>query len=139
MKKFAVGTVLSNTLGLSRTGPIGRILFLSLVLELASACEGPTGPEGPPGKPGEPGVVSRLVFEGELDAVGSVSITLPPEAGTITNPPIVTCYVAYGTVGWVVVGAGGIGLWVLIDRVTHLEVAISQGPSFARYKVIVVY
>jgi len=116
-----------------------RAVFLSLALVFALGCEGPTGPEGPPG---DDAMVDRLVFEGDLDATGSASVDLPPEAGTIKNPPLVSCYVSYGSSSWAALGSGGpgsLGLCLLVDRTTNLEVLIQQASSFGKYKVIAIY
>jgi len=67
------------------------VLLLALAL---GACEGPTGPEGPAGPEGEPGPGTRVVFSGTTDANGLAIHELPAAAGTLANPPAITCWVS---------------------------------------------
>lgn len=80
-----------------------RILVLALLPLGLAACEGPTGPEGPPGPPGAPGDGARLTFVGVLDDAGWGEILLPQEAGTMDDPPMLTCYIADDDWYWYVV------------------------------------
>lgn len=60
----------------------------------AVACEGPVGPEGPRGPEGPAGPGTRMTFTGQLDDIGDATVNLPAEAGTLDEPPSVTCYIA---------------------------------------------
>lgn len=71
-----------------------RLALLAALL-LTAACEGPVGPMGPAGPQGPPGPTGQTWFYGGvLNSAGDVSIYIPPEAGTITRLPQVTCYIA---------------------------------------------
>ncbi|MEX1182604.1 MAG: hypothetical protein WEF86_05175 [Gemmatimonadota bacterium] len=70
-----------------------RKLFLPLLLFIF-ACEGPAGPMGPPGAEGEAGPGSRIVFSGLVPANGLVEVPLPPAAGTLADPPLLSGYIA---------------------------------------------
>ena len=120
---------------------MSRLVCLSalvLAILFSVGCDGPTGPEGPEGPPG--GGSTRLVFTGTLDASGGALVELPAEAGTAEDPPAVTCYVEYGSVGWLILGSAGMGgTCTLIDRDDHLEVSITQASSNHDYKIVVMY
>jgi len=64
------------------------------------ACEGPAGdagpmgPAGPQGERGEPGPGTRIVLTGTTSGNGSASAQLPAEAGTMSNPPSIVCYLS---------------------------------------------
>lgn len=78
-----------------------RTLSLALLVPLAlTACEGPVGPEGPPGPPGEG---ARFTFVGVLDEEGWGEVLLPVEAGTMEDPPALTCYIADDVWYWYVI------------------------------------
>jgi hypothetical protein len=97
-----------------------KIIVLLLAATLA-ACKGPAGPAGPAGPTGAPGQAgpvgprgpsgsTRLTFDGQADANGFVGYYLPAEAGTIADPPSVSCYVSSQRDGpFQQVGTGGIG------------------------------
>jgi hypothetical protein len=72
--------------------PMRRLALLLLPLSFA-ACEGPAGPTGPAGPQGEPGPGTRTVLTATVSASGSASVTLPAAAGTLADPPGLTCYV----------------------------------------------
>ena len=69
---------------------------------MLAACEGPTGPEGPAGPQGESGPGIRTVFSGTLDtstmpdstAAIFVLVSLPPQAGTVSDPPSASCWIS---------------------------------------------
>lgn len=68
-----------------------------LPLVLMTACEGPVGPmgpAGPKGEQGEPGPGTRLVFTATVNSNGEAFAALPAAAGSLSDPPAVTCYVA---------------------------------------------
>lgn len=70
---------------------------------LLMACEGPTGPAGPAGPQGVQGPVgpegppgtTKLRFSGQLGPGRSASAVLPAAAGTISDPPVFECYLAW--------------------------------------------
>lgn len=103
-------------------------IFVPIIAALLLACEGPVGPagptgaqgaqgapgvSGPQGPPGQAGSGTRLWLPGTTDFAGSVNLFLPAAAGTINNPPVMTCYRAARnddgspSPQWIVVG--GIG------------------------------
>jgi hypothetical protein len=78
-----------------------RALAFALLLPLGiAACEGPVGPQGPRGAPGE---ATRISYIGVLDEFGWAEVLLPPEAGTIDDPPLLSCYVADDDWYWYVI------------------------------------
>lgn len=80
-----------------------RLVIIALLVCLGG-CEGPTGPEGPMGPQGVPGPGTRFVATTVVDATGGATIDLPTAAGTIGNPPLVTCYIADSLNGpWLIV------------------------------------
>lgn len=134
----------------------GRLLVAALLVS-ASACEGPIGPEGPMGPAGTNGANgangaqgpqgpagpgTRLVYSGPLDGTGAGRVHLPAAAGTLNNPPSVSCYISDSDSSsvWLLMstsnltGACGIG-W---DQ-THLDVVIVGSSAYWAFKVAVVY
>lgn len=91
-----------------------RYAPLLALLALGIACEGPTGPEGPMGPTGPQGAQGIQGEAGEDFSyfVGTAfvgidrraEIRLPSNAGTATNPPLLTCYIGDGAGSWLVVG-----------------------------------
>ena len=116
-----------------------KLVLVALLLALG--CKGPMGPEGPEGPPGaNAGGGSHLVFSGDLDASGGAVVELPAEAGTIDDPPGVTCYVKFGSTSWIIVGSSALtGTCSILERDSHLAVFISQASSFQEYKVVVLF
>lgn len=110
-----------------------------------SACEGPMGPEGPqglPGTQGPPGPGTRIVLEGQLDERGTGSLSLPPQAGTLGDPPAITCFVAGSTssLAWLAVsGSSTTGSWGISWNGTNLVVGITGSMPFWYYRVVVIY
>jgi hypothetical protein len=98
-----------------------RLVTPLLALTLL-ACEGPAGPAGPQGAPGANGATgpqgpsgqagpgTRLWLQGRTNTGGMAEILLPASAGTMSNPPLITCYLAFFLQGatvpssWVQVG-----------------------------------
>lgn len=101
-----------------------RLMTPLLTLTLL-ACEGPAGPAGPAGPQGAPGANgatgpqgpagqagpgTRLWLQGRTSTFGIADILLPASAGTINNPPLIACYLAFYLQGattpssWVQVG-----------------------------------
>ena len=137
----------------SRTPGLWRALLLGLLL--TAACKGPIGPTGPAGPQGgigptglqgvigPPGPGTRITFSGQLDGLGEVVVTLPAAAGTISDPPALTCYLSDLAAGTYLLissdtfsgvacgfGTGGTGT---------LAVAIIGAPAFWFYAIVVVY
>ena len=82
-------------------------LLLSIALAACEGSEGPTGPTGPTGPAGEAGPGTRRVFSGTINdpsAPDTVAVVqqqaLPPEAGTLTDPPTLTCWLSADGVFW---------------------------------------
>lgn len=68
-----------------------RLLCVAAAL-LFAACEGPAGPMGPTGPAGEPGPGTRITLSATVGADGVGGVNLPSEAGSIADPPGLTCY-----------------------------------------------
>ena len=64
-----------------------RIVALLCVF---AACQGPIGPAGPG---------TKLVFTGQLDGNGQALVVLPPEAGSLESPPVVSVYTSKDLTG----------------------------------------
>ncbi len=62
--------------------------------------EGPVGPEGPQGAIGDSGPGTRTVYSGQFDTTGQVEITLPPEAGDMSDPPVIGVYISPDGISW---------------------------------------
>ncbi|NIP58059.1 MAG: hypothetical protein GWM92_07370 [Gemmatimonadetes bacterium] len=74
-----------------------RTALATVVVFGAMACEGPegpVGPQGPEGPEGPAGPGTRLTFQGQLDSFGDATVNLPQEAGTLDDPPSVSCFVS---------------------------------------------
>jgi hypothetical protein len=82
---------------------MARRFALLATVALLMACEGPAGPvsQGPAG----PG--TRLVLDGVTFAGGGTLHPLPIVAGSITNPPVITCYVTQDNAYWFILAADG--------------------------------
>jgi hypothetical protein len=84
-----------------------RVMMVALAA-FVTACAGdagpmgPEGPQGPQGPQGPAGTSNRLVLSGVVSSSGGVSRALPSTAGTLTNPPSVSCFVSNNpTVVWI--------------------------------------
>ena len=75
------------------------VLVLPVAIALA-ACEGSEGPMGPEGPPGESGPGTRLVLSGVFGDNGVASQILPPEAGTLADPPAASCWISPDSQFW---------------------------------------
>lgn len=111
------------------------------VVALLAACEGAAGPMGPPGEPG-PG--TRLTYDGMLDASGTAVARLPAEAGTLADPPAVTCYVSDSNTGPYIAIAtdtyAGTTCGLARDAARNaLAVAITGAPAGWYYRIVVIY
>lgn len=104
---------------------------------------GPQGPAGPPGAEGPPGPGTQVAFVGQLDSSGSAVVQLPPEAGTISDPPVVTCYLSDNPNGpFLIIATGSDGSVICGLTETSsgaLAVSIVDGPAFWYYIISVVY
>ena len=121
-----------------------KLVCVTCVLALV-ACSGdigPVGPEGPQGVQGVPGPGTRTVLAGQLDSAGNGAVTLPSAAGTLNDPPAVTCYIAdsANSTAWLLIatsnlaGACGLG-WTGATW----GVAIVQSEPFWLFRIVVVY
>lgn len=86
--------------GVRRRFPLRAVAFAILVPLGVGACDGPVGPPGPEGPPGQG---TTLSFVGVLDEFGWGEVLLPAEAGTIDDPPQLSCYVAEDDWYWYVI------------------------------------
>ena len=117
--------------------PSAAALLVLLSLTLV-ACEGPTGPEGPAGESG-PG--TRRVFSGTFNdpsVPDSLSVVvdhaLPPEAGTVIDPPSATCWISPNGQSWL----QNLCAFVESQNRTFLLV-LAFGPNGWQYRIVVVY
>lgn len=106
-----------------------RFASVLLLTLLSIGCEGPTGPEGPAGPQGEPGPGTRMTFQGQVDGAGDAVIVLPEEAGTISDPPSVSCYISDAS--------SGPYLLIATESQTGVACGISRNSTGALYVVIV--
>ncbi len=103
---------------------------------------GPQGATGPAGPVGPGGGANRLVLTGVMDANGRGSRSLPSEAGTMTQPPLLTCYVrdvAQDT--WFATGTGFVTEFCSLRKSTAgpLEAVIDGGTPGTMYAFVVVW
>ena len=77
-----------------------------LLLIALGACEGPVGPEGPQGAAGEVGPPGpegsvRHTVTGTIGADSTVVVAFPSGVGSLTDLPVLTCYVSETGAVWV--------------------------------------
>ena len=97
---FVIGLCLIGCAGkdgaAGSTGPIGQTGSQGPVgptgPQGAAGVQGPVGPAGAPGQVGAPGPGTRLTFTGNTGADSAAFALLPLEAGTMTKPPVISCY-----------------------------------------------
>jgi hypothetical protein len=74
-----------------------RLAVTVCLAAMLAACEGPMGPAGIPG----PG--TRLVLNATANNAGTAVVNLPPEAGTLDDPPVVACYISSNGQFWSII------------------------------------
>lgn len=106
---------------------------------------GPTGPTGPQGPQGPAGPGTRIQFTGQFAPDGTATVDLPSAAGTMSNLPVIACYLAFtlgGVTYWVKAGdpvdSPNSACFAFADS-TGLAVAFEGGTGGQSYAVIVVY
>lgn len=110
-----------------------------LLLAVVAACQGDMGPMGPegeqgaqgfPGWPGENGQgVEYFLGSGVIDSAGGGVVTLPEEAGSAVELPLVTCYVGPGFGAWRIVSTeGGSASCKLVWAGSLWHVVIEDAP-----------
>ncbi len=101
---------------------------------------GAIGPEGPQGEPGDNNF-GWLAYSGQLSPYGSVSIDLPSEAGTLSNPPVIGVYVSSDPSGpyMPVVDEGVEAYWFLYSLTSHLRISVQTYFPGCYYRVVVIY
>ena len=119
-----------------------KTILIVLALAACSGDIGPMGPAGPQGVQGIPGPGTRTVLAGQLNSSGDGFVTLPSAAGSLGDPPAVTCYIAEtaNSTVWLLIAtsnlAGACGLvW---DGATW-AVGIVQSEPFWFFRIVVVY
>ena len=139
------------------------ISALALLCALAFACEGPIGPQGdagPQGSAGPQGVQGEagdtgpqgaqgadgdshfalLEYRGQLGSDGNVGVSLPQDAGTITNPPAILVYIASADDGlYLPVTVDTDASWGFMSSSTGLLVALATDYPYWYYRMVVVY
>lgn len=127
-----------------------RIILMLLVSLAVGGCEGPVGPVGPQGdqgeqgEQGEPGPGTRLTFLGQITADGTAVIALPAEAGTATDMPAISVYIADAPDGpWLAVNDGytdgGTPWFAVIQDSGVLHVVVLEATPGVYYQVVVVF
>ena len=92
--------------------------LLVLALGLAG-CEGPAGPVGPAGPAGQPGPGTRITLNAVVSASGVASADLPAEAGSLQDPPALTCYL----------GEPGSTVFLVVGLDTYSEISCGLGQD----------
>jgi hypothetical protein len=69
------------------------LIALSLAITACAGKDGPAGLTGPAGPQGTAGPGTHLMFTAPIGASGGATVALPAAAGTLSNPPALTCYV----------------------------------------------
>ena len=132
---------------------MNRLVPLMLCALLTAGCQGdagPTGPQGPQGAigpqgpqgPQGPAGTAMIMMTGTLDATGAAFVHLPALAGTISNPPLVTCYIAQfaNSQVWLVMATDDLlGSCGMVAHDNHVYVGFVLGPAFWALRVIAVY
>ena len=130
---------------------------LLAAVALLMACEGPEGPAGPTGPSGTSGASgasgsqgpqgpagpgTRLVYDGVTFAGGGTLQPLPTAAGSINDPPVVTCYVTEDNLYWFILAQDGTnGGWscgIEADG-AGIAVLILGIPAGWAYRIVVIY
>lgn len=132
-------------------------LLMAAVMVLL-ACEGPVGPEGPRGADGEPGPqgetglqgppgadgedLTTIMRAGQLNAAGEGAASLPPEAGSIDDPPVVACYLSDSPNGpWLLIASdpsSGISCGI-VQNGSGVAIALVGGPPNWYYTFVAAY
>ena len=119
-----------------------RLLLLLVLLIGCTGEIGPTGPQGAQGNQGPAGPGTRLTFAGQLNIIGTAVVLLPAEAGTIQDPPAVTCYISDRQAGPYVIlawdASTGERCQIQQNLAGNLEVGLVS-VAFWYYRVVVIY
>ena len=125
-----------------------RFVVASCLVFGLAACEGPMGPAGAPG----PG--TRLVLNGTANGSGIASVELPADAGDLTNPPVVACYISSNGASWIIIAfdidtdtdvetgtnvAGFLGCFLDPGTANNISVVAEGVPPGWLLRVVVVY
>lgn len=118
----------------------------------AQGASGVQGPVGPAGAPGQPGPGTRLTLTMTTDILGGgASSGLPAVAGTLSAPPVFSCYVAArATSGavlvptqWLLVSNGGASgimrCGIASTNTGILYTWIADAPAFWPVAMVIVY
>ncbi len=103
---------------------------------------GPQGAQGPAGPAGPNGGANRLVLTGVLDADGRGARILPVEAGSMTQPPLLSCYVRdEGQNTWFATGTGFVTEFCSLRASTSgpLEAVIDGGVPGTTYAFVIIW
>ncbi len=130
---------------------MNKFLAIPLFALLAAGCTGDAGPTGPQGLQGDLGPIgpqgppgtAMVMVTGTFDAAGDALVHLPAAAGTISNPPLVGCYVADVATSsiWLVVSHTDdtFGACAVLEDGDHVDVGFIDGPSGWALRVIAVF
>ncbi len=119
-----------------------RILAVISALGLSMACKGPEGPMGPAGPQGDPGPGTRVTFSGQLDSRGEAAVQLPAEAGSLSAPPAVSCFISSSAAGAFLQVSTDLYSGIscgLVSGSGGLRVGLIGAPAYWYYRVAVVY
>jgi len=126
-------------------GAVRGLILAVMVPFVIAACEGPVGPrgpEGPPGPPGAPGDAARFTYVDILDETGWGEVLLPVEAGTMDDPPLLTCYIADDDWYWYVINTDFANeIYCVIEEEAGRLYAVLDAESLAGwwFAFVVVY
>ena len=109
------------------------MLSVAIALTACGGSEGPVGPPGAEGPPGEAGPGTRIVFSGVFGVDALVVVLLPPEAGTLAEPPAATCWVSLDSQLW-----ASAGCLFVVDASGSVGIGTFGDPGWA-YRIVVVY
>ncbi len=122
-------------------------LAVLLVAGVVAGCKGDVGPMGPPGPPGPPGPAgpgNTMSRTGQLNTNGGAVWVLPSEAGSVSDPPALSCYLSDSANGpYLLVSTdtfSGISCG-LVQSGSQLSAVLSAGRAFAGwyYRFVIVY
>jgi hypothetical protein len=76
------------------------------------------------GPAGSPGPGTRRVLDATVNSSGVASVNLPPEAGTLADPPVVACYFS---------GDAGV-TWAILALDTDTDTDVEAGTDLAGFR-----
>lgn len=122
---------------------MNKLFASAIILLLTVACEGPAGPMGPAGQEGpegDPGPGTLVVRSAIVASDGSAAVALPAAAGSLSNPPALTCYLSETSAGpFLIIGTDLAGpVCGLVQNTGNLVAIIVEAPPgwLARFAAV---